>query len=175
MRIAARCGILVPGAGVYPSLKGITALAADDPAGEAVAILVFIAAGDNAFFSASLMNQGADGIKVLPCDDCLVVVGKGISVFFSTIGMAVELGVRIGFLEDYIAGVLLVGQHATYRGGSPASSLFAGNASFIQCVSDCLRSLSGKNLREHPAYNFGLLRIDHHLLTIPFVAVWRIR
>ena len=33
---------------------------------------------------------------------------------------------------------------------------------------------TGKNLREHPAYNFGLLRIDHHLLTIPFVAVWRI-
>jgi hypothetical protein len=56
MRIAAPSSILIPCAGMYPSLKGVTALAADDPAGEAVAILVFIAACDNAFFSTSLMN-----------------------------------------------------------------------------------------------------------------------
>ena len=122
----------------------------------------------------ALIDAGADCVKVLPADDCFMVFGKGISVFLSTIDMAVELGVRIGFLEDHIASVLFIGQHAAHRSGSPASSFFAGDAFLIQSVSDCLRSLSGKNLREHPAYNFGLLRIDHHLLTIPFVAVWRI-
>ena len=88
--------------------------------------------------------------------------------------MTVELGIRIGFLEDYVARVLLVCQHAANSSSSPASSLFAGDAFLIQSVSNCLCSFSGKHLREHPADNLGLLRIDHHLLTIPFVAVWRI-
>ena len=79
MRIAAPSGILVPGAGVYPALKGAAAFTTDDLAGEAVPILVFAAALVDAFLSASLMNQGADCVKVLPADDCFVVVGKGIS------------------------------------------------------------------------------------------------
>lgn len=117
MRVAAPCGILVPGAGVCPSLKGITALAADDPAGEAVPILVFAAALVDAFLSAALLNQGTDGIEVLPADDCFMVIGKGISVFLSTIDMAVELGVRIGFLEDRIASVLFCSAYPTFRYG----------------------------------------------------------
>ena len=51
MRIAAPSSILIPCAGMYPSLKGAAAFTTDDLAGEAVPILVFAAALVDAFLS----------------------------------------------------------------------------------------------------------------------------
>ena len=71
---AAPCGVFVSGAAVYPALKGIAALAADDLPGEGVAIVVFVAPLDDTFFRCPLVNKSVSGFKVLPADDCLVMI-----------------------------------------------------------------------------------------------------
>lgn len=60
---AAPCGVCVSGAAVYPALKGIAALAADDLPGEGVAILVFVAPFDDTFFRRPLMNKARAASK----------------------------------------------------------------------------------------------------------------
>lgn len=57
MGVAAPRGIFVCRGRVYPALKGIAALTADNLAGKAVATLIFFAAFDDAFFLASLCDQ----------------------------------------------------------------------------------------------------------------------
>ena len=74
MGIAAPRSVFVSGAAVYPALKGIAALAADDLPGEGIAILVFVASFDDAFFRCPLVNKSVCGFKVLPADDCLVMI-----------------------------------------------------------------------------------------------------
>ena len=74
MGIAAPRSVFVSNAAVNPALKSIAALAADDLAREGVAVLVFVASFDDAFFRSSLANKSVSGFKILPADDCLVMI-----------------------------------------------------------------------------------------------------
>ena len=74
MGIAAPCSVFISGAVVNSALKGIATLAADDFPGESVAILILITSFDDTFFGCPLMNKSLSGFKVLPADDCLVMI-----------------------------------------------------------------------------------------------------
>ncbi len=74
MGIAAPRSVFVSGTAVYPALKGIAALAADDLPREGIAILVFVASFDDTFFRSPLVNKSVSGFKVLSADDCLVMI-----------------------------------------------------------------------------------------------------
>ena len=74
MGIAAPCSVFVSGAAVNTALKSIAALATDDLPREGVAILVFVAFFDDTFFRRPLVDESVSGFKVLPADDCLVMI-----------------------------------------------------------------------------------------------------
>ena len=72
--IAAPCSVFISSAAVNPAFKGIATLAANDFPGESVAILILITSFDDTFFGCPLMNKSLSGFKVLPADDCLVMI-----------------------------------------------------------------------------------------------------
>ena len=174
MGVAAPRGIFVCRGRVYPALKGITALTADNPAGKAVAALILFAALDDAFFLAALCDQCVCRLKYLTAYDGFVMIGHRVPVFLAVIDVAVELRIGVGLLKNHIAGVFLVADHAAHCCRRPASSLFGGYAVCIQLVRNGVRAFAGKHLFKNPTYRLGLFRIYDHLLAIPIVAVGRI-
>ena len=74
-----------------PALEDVTAFAADDLAGEAVAVQVFAAALDDAFFLAVLAKHFTGCCEDLTAHDCLVMVGQSILIFLAVVHMPVEL------------------------------------------------------------------------------------
>ena len=85
MGIAAPCSVFVSGAAVNPALKGIATLAAEDFPRESVAILVLITSFDDTFFGCPLMNKSVSGFKVLPADDCFVMILDQILRLFAVV------------------------------------------------------------------------------------------
>lgn len=143
---AAPCRVFACSAGVYPALKSVATFAADDFAGEAVTALVFFAAFDDAFFSAALCNQCVCRIKDLAADNGFVVIGHCVLVLLAVIDMPVELRIGVSLLEDHIAGVFLVADHAAHCSRRPASALFGGDTVIVQFFRDGVGAFARKNL-----------------------------
>ena len=85
MGIAAPCSVFVSGAAVNSAFESVAALAADDLPGEGVAILVFVASFDDTFFRSPLVNKSMSGFKVLPADDCLVMILDHVLCLFAVV------------------------------------------------------------------------------------------
>ena len=104
------------------SAKGVATFAAYDFAGKSVSLLVFVTATLNTFFICSLLNESSGGIEIFMTDNCFMMVCHIILVELAIIPMPVEIAVRVGFLENAIAGVLFVCENAAYTGRSPATT-----------------------------------------------------
>lgn len=97
-----------------------------------------------------------------------------IPVPLAVIMVAVELAVRVGLLEQDVPGELLIRQKSPDCRSCPVPAFPGRNAPFIQLGSDFMRPFPGESLCKHPAHNFSLLLIDHHLSVHVIVAVGRI-
>ena len=83
--IAAPFSVFISGTAMNPAFKGISTLAADDFPGEGVAILILITSFDDTFFGCPLMNKSVSGFKVLPADDCFVMILDQILRLFAVV------------------------------------------------------------------------------------------
>lgn len=66
-----------------------------------------------------LFQKVCSQFKDLVANDCFVVFGAEVLVFFTVVLVPIELCVCIGHLKDGIAGVLLVGQNCLYGAVRP--------------------------------------------------------
>lgn len=113
------------------SAEGVATFATDDFAGKGITLLVFIASAFDTFLVCTLFYQCCSGIKIFMADNCFVVVCYIILVELTIILMPIEIAVRVGLLENTIAGVFLVCENAADAGRSPTATFFGRN---IFCV-----------------------------------------